>query len=791
MESSETRSRSLSTSDRYELNHLNSSPNGKSDMNRYRRTNSSVTPGTFGNFTRTGSQKRSMRSSIRSDMPSFDQTLRSFRDIDTAKKFFHRRIRILSGLSCLMGVSAVVLAIIDIEIAKHRREKLLNGQLQVADSLSASKDAFGIAGIVLKAAISLFSLLTCITIFNIYSNTRKLNVVKNLFHESESFLTSRTLLPRFLLETLICLTHIPPYVDDLGIPYKLQLLVFIRLYLLTRCLRERSKFFNNQATSLLASVTKTEISSTFLVKTYFLKEPFKLIFSFYTMNIFLGGYCVYVIEDSHPYLKKIKSLLDLFAKPAYSSHFQIISEVNKYAISVTIFERAQGLVKRYTTRVHVKNNKIIPRLEYHGPLNRKALKDMRSCKKVLLKITQGVINCRTKYYGDAKMVKAIYCVKDTVWMMVVTMTTLGFGDIVPVSVVARGLVGFASILGIFLMALFISVVHEYLQLTNQEKRILAYIEKADHQQEKMEKAAACIQSCWRYRQFVKRHMKSLELGDWLKLQRMRFLQHKLFECMRQWRGMRRTWARDDYWRKLFVVDDTAMLLTDVCRSVTNIEKCLHIPPASRKRSSSRPSLSRHASYGSPPARIREEDALERPPVSPNVFPPISPSREKANSLQTVLVESLETRDKPEKRISNPAIQVVALPREIPRICANHTGISPANKTDRDFDRNKRAFLNRPQAARKASDLSTSSDHIDRGAMTFDMLQSRIEGVESALDQIYGKVKSELRDIKDTVSTMAAAGHFNTPSSSPGALPSQVGSTSDPLFSYATMDKYDI
>ncbi|XP_032223175.2 small conductance calcium-activated potassium channel protein 2 [Nematostella vectensis] len=682
MESSETRSRSLSTSDRYELNHLNSSPNGKSDMNRYRRTNSSVTPGTFGNFTRTGSQKRSMRSSIRSDMPSFDQTLRSFRDIDTAKKFFHRRIRILSGLSCLMGVSAVVLAIIDIEIAKHRPEKLLNGQLQVADSLSASKDAFGIAGIVLKAAISLFSLLTCITIFNIYSNTRKLNVVKNLFHESESFLTSRTLLPRFLLETLICLTHIPPYVDDLGIPYKLQLLVFIRLYLLTRCLRERSKFFNNQATSLLASVTKTEISSTFLVKTYFLKEPFKLIFSFYTMNIFLGGYCVYVIEDSHPYL-------------------------------------------------------------------------------------------------------------DTVWMMVVTMTTLGFGDIVPVSVVARGLVGFASILGIFLMALFISVVHEYLQLTNQEKRILAYIEKADHQQEKMEKAAACIQSCWRYRQFVKRHMKSLELGDWLKLQRMRFLQHKLFECMRQWRGMRRTWARDDYWRKLFVVDDTAMLLTDVCRSVTNIEKCLHIPPASRKRSSSRPSLSRHASYGSPPARIREEDALERPPVSPNVFPPISPSREKANSLQTVLVESLETRDKPEKRISNPAIQVVALPREIPRICANHTGISPANKTDRDFDRNKRAFLNRPQAARKASDLSTSSDHIDRGAMTFDMLQSRIEGVESALDQIYGKVKSELRDIKDTVSTMAAAGHFNTPSSSPGALPSQVGSTSDPLFSYATMDKYDI
>lgn len=63
-------------------------------------------------------------------------------------------------------------------------------------------------------------------------------------------------------------------------------------------------------------------------------------------------------------------------------------------------------------------------------------------------------------------------------MMVVTMTTLGFGDVVPVNVFARGLVGFASVLGIFLMALFISVVHETLQLTQQEKRILAYIENA-------------------------------------------------------------------------------------------------------------------------------------------------------------------------------------------------------------------------------------------------------------------------------------------------------------------------
>lgn len=63
-------------------------------------------------------------------------------------------------------------------------------------------------------------------------------------------------------------------------------------------------------------------------------------------------------------------------------------------------------------------------------------------------------------------------------MLVVTMTTLGFGDVVPKALLARAFVGFASVLGIFLMALFISVVHEALQLKQQEKRILATMENA-------------------------------------------------------------------------------------------------------------------------------------------------------------------------------------------------------------------------------------------------------------------------------------------------------------------------
>lgn len=63
-------------------------------------------------------------------------------------------------------------------------------------------------------------------------------------------------------------------------------------------------------------------------------------------------------------------------------------------------------------------------------------------------------------------------------MVIVTMTTLGFGDIVPKTFLGRLMTGLISVLGIFLMALLISVIHELLQLSQNEKRILAHLENA-------------------------------------------------------------------------------------------------------------------------------------------------------------------------------------------------------------------------------------------------------------------------------------------------------------------------
>ena len=53
---------------------------------------------------------------------------------------------------------------------------------------------------------------------------------------------------------------------------------------------------------------------------------------------------------------------------------------------------------------------------------------------------------------------------------------------------------------------------------------------------------------------------------------------------------------DDYWKKFFVIDDTAMLLTDVCRTINNIERQLGMRHGSK---GSKNSLYRNPSIYSP------------------------------------------------------------------------------------------------------------------------------------------------------------------------------------------------
>ena len=72
-----------------------------------------------------------------------------------------------------------------------------------------------------------------------------------------------------------------------------------------------------------------------------------------------------------------------------------------------------------------------------------------------------------------------------------------------------------------------------------------------------------------------------------------------------------------------------------------------------------------------------------------------------------------------------------------------------------------------------------SDPIDRGVVPVDALHGKVESLEDALDQIYCKMKTELRDVRDSLKSM------NRYSESSGLLspltPSITNNT--PLFSY--------
>ena len=129
-------------------------------------------------------------------------------------------------------------------------------------------------------------------------------------------------------------------------------------------------------------------------------------------------------------------------------------------------------------------------------------------------------------------------------------------------------------------------------------------------------------------------------------------------------------------------------------------------------------------------------------------------------------------------------------RDEPQLLRNLENL-PSGQED---TRNRRCLLRRPEFIRKTSDLSTSSDHIDRGAMPLELLQTRIDSVENSLDQIYGKVKGELRDIRDAIKTLATSTTPGprTPLWSP-AITTRDGEhpRPDPIFSYANIEKYDI
>ncbi|XP_038048198.1 uncharacterized protein LOC119722224 [Patiria miniata] len=410
-------------------------------------------------------------------MTVFQHQLLEFRHSETAKTELKLRLQRLSTFLCAAAILAVALAIIDLEYSYSHGTNAIISNSSTFYPVSTGAQAFGIC---LKVGITLVSVLTCVLLYLYFHQHCRFLIVKHHLPLGATVFTSPDRWS-FVAEVVLCIFHVPP-LTEVFIPNELQLVSFLRLYLVGRYMREHNHMAFSKSTRFLASVLQTELGAGFLVKTFFIKWPFRMVGICYCLNLFGVGYLVFSIDR-------------LFS-----------------------------------------------------PLQ---------CNPLL----------------------------DVIWMQVVTMTTLGFGDVVPDSVMARAFVGMSSVFGIFLMALLISVIHETLQMSQQEKRILAYVERQDFADRMKQRAARCIQATWRLYLFKRTgHDSSPRRRLWgvlphpmTMLRRGRTKERlikELYDVLIQWREIRKSKTQDDGWSKDFVADNTAIMLTDVARRLEHMDGLL-------------------------------------------------------------------------------------------------------------------------------------------------------------------------------------------------------------------------
>ena len=120
-------------------------------------------------------------------------------------------------------------------------------------------------------------------------------VVKHHLSDSIRLLQS-PLAAGLYLELFICFIHVPPGVTDSIVRPEWQLLTFIRLYHITKYMREHHPMRYHRMTEILKTVASVKLSSTFLLKSYFLKKPLPMLVGLYIFNVFAVGYIIYALE---------------------------------------------------------------------------------------------------------------------------------------------------------------------------------------------------------------------------------------------------------------------------------------------------------------------------------------------------------------------------------------------------------------------------------------------------------------------------------------------------------------
>ena len=98
--------------------------------------------------------------------------------------------------------------------------------------------------------------------------------------------------------------------------------------------------------------------------------------------------------------------------------------------------------------------------------------------------------------------------------------------------------------------------------------------------------------------------------------------------------------------------------------------------------------------------------------------------------------------------------------QVHKLSNGHSNHSPHCKL-LDFDENSRTTSSTYRSR-------LESDPIDRGVMPADVLHGKVESLENSLDQIYRKMKSDLRDVRDSIKVLRR--HSAESSSTTSPLP---------------------
>ena len=105
--------------------------------------------------------------------------------------------------------------------------------------------------------------------------------------------------------------------------------------------------------------------------------------------------------------------------------------------------------------------------------------------------------------------------ENSVWLIIITMTTVGYGDIYPQTPMGRQVAVIAALLAVVLVALAVGAVTDRLTLSRDESKVLEFIENIRNKQDRKIAAAKMLQHGWRayHGQLAKRGAKGGRLVD--------------------------------------------------------------------------------------------------------------------------------------------------------------------------------------------------------------------------------------------------------------------------------------